>query len=430
MVNQSCDIWIQIPDLGRRIIDVELVGISPERDLALLRLTPESKEIVRTHLGEIPYLSLGNSDMVRRLDEVVALGYPLGQHAWKTTKGHINGYESHLIQLSAPINPGSSGGPLIDAQGKVVGITSSGNLQAQNVGYAIPINDLKIILDDLYRVPLLRRPYLGVLYQKASQEMTEFLGNPAPGGCYVVEVVKNSPLGRVGIQLGDMIYAIDGFTVDMYGDLRTPWNEDKMTIVDYVSGLTQGNEVKLHIYRKGVSMELTAAFGLSELPAIRVVYPGYEEIDYEVVGGMVLMQLTANHIDILKDNVPGLMKYAELKEQGEPALIITHIFPSSQLYRLRTLSIGSTIKEINGEKVSTLEQLRDVLKRSVNSKFLTVRAADNVARLSENMFVVLPFDKILNEEKQLSRDYHYNITPTVKELIASRQGKADEKATA
>ena len=71
--------------------------------------------------------------------------------------------------------------------------------EAQNIGYAIPINDLKIVLPDLYKVKLLRKPFLGILSDNATDNLTDYLGNPAPGGCYVVEIVKGSPLDKAGI---------------------------------------------------------------------------------------------------------------------------------------------------------------------------------------------------------------------------------------
>ena len=84
--------------------------------------------------------------LVRRSDEVLALGYPLGQQSLKSTTGVISGREQHLIQMSAAINPGNSGGPLLNVNGEVVGINSAIIQGAQNVGYIIPINDLKMRL--------------------------------------------------------------------------------------------------------------------------------------------------------------------------------------------------------------------------------------------------------------------------------------------
>src|SRR3990172_3602858 len=131
--------------------------------------------------------------------------------------------------MSAAINPGSSGGPLLNVRGEVVGINSSGVTEAQNIGYIIPINDLKVVLADLHKVKLLHKPFLGVLFNNATEEMVEFMGNPLPGGCNVVEVIKGSTLDRAGVESGDMIYEINGHPVDIYGEMKMPFSEDKVS---------------------------------------------------------------------------------------------------------------------------------------------------------------------------------------------------------
>lgn len=412
--------WIQVPSLGKRIIDVDVIGVSPDRDLALLKVSAEGLDIIRRELGSVPFLPLGDSDLVRRSDDVLALGYPLGQQALKSTTGVISGREQNLIQMSAPINPGSSGGPLLNTRGEVVGINNSGIVEAQNVGYAIPVNDLRIILPDLHKIKLLRRPFLGVLFNNATEAMISYLGNPAPGGCYVVEVIKGSPLDKVGVQSGDMIYEINNYPIDIFGEMKLPFNEDKISIIDYVSRLAIGDNLNLVVYRNGVRKEFNLTFGLPEQPAIHEVFLGYEEIDYEVFAGMVVMPLALNHLPLLGKQAPGLAKYIETKYQSEPTLIITHIFPNSQVYRSRSIPVGSTINEVNGIIVHTLAEFREAVKRGEKTGFLTIRASDNVTRKSENILVVLPWQKILEEEPKLARDFRYPMTQMAQNILQSR----------
>lgn len=419
VVNQAKAIWIQIPSLGKQIIDVEVIGVSPERDLALLRVKPEGLTIIREKLGEIPFLKLGDSDTVRRSDEVMALGYPLGQQSLKSTTGVISGREHNFIQMSAAINPGNSGGPLINIRGEVIGINSAGILEAQNIGYMIPINDLKHVLPDLYKVKLLRKPFLGVLFNNATDALTEYLGNPQPGGCYVVEVIKNSTLDSAGVKPGDMLYEINSHRIDNFGEMVVPWSEDKISIIDYVARLSIGDDVHIVVYRNGDRKEFSAKFSQAKLPAIRKIYPSYEEVDYEVVAGMVVMELTINHIQIMAESVPGLTKYAEMSNQADPVLVVTHIFPNSQLFRTRTILVGSTLKEVNGKAVPTLADLRTALKAGATGKFLTIKAADNVSRASDNVFVALPLQKVLQDEAILAQDYRYPLSKTMKEVLAA-----------
>ncbi len=417
VVHEAAGLWFQMLPLGKRILDVEVVGISPDRDLALLKVSPECLELIKSELGAIPYLPLGNSDLVRRSDDLLALGYPLGQQSLKSTTGVVSGREDGLIQISAPINPGSSGGPTLNTRGEVIGINSSGIIEAQNVGYAIPINDLKIILNDLQKVKLLRRPFLGVLFNNANEALVEFLGNPAPGGCYVVEVIPNSPLDKVGVQSGDMIYEINGHPVDLYGEMKLPFSEDKISIINYVSRLKLGEELRITVYRKGVRKDFELMFNLSEKPAIHEVYPGFEQMDYEIFAGMVVQPLVMNHLPLLAKQAPGLAKYIEMRYQSEPVLIITHIFPNSQLHRSRSLPIGATINEVNGSVVRTLDQFRDAIKLSDQTGFLTLKVSDNVTRKSENLLVVLPWKKVLQEEPKLARDFRYPLTKMAQSIL-------------
>ena len=366
---------------------------------------------------------MGDSDLVLRSDEVLALGYPLGQQSLKSTNGIISGREHSMIQMSAPINPGSSGGPLLNSKGEVIGINSAGVTEAQNVGYAIPINDLKIVLADLSKVRIVRKPFLGVLFNNASDALTEFLGNPAPGGCYVVEVVKGSTLEKAGVKQGDMIYNINGYSIDIFGEMSVQWSEDKISLIEYVSRLSVGETINLVVYRNGSRKEFSVTFGYAELPTIHKVYPGYDAIDYEIFAGMVIMPLTLNHIQLMGPQAPGLAYFAEMCRSAEPVLVVTHIFRNSQLFRARIINPGNTLKEVNGMEVHTLDDLRKALKKGMMNKFLTIRAVDNVNRTTDNVFLALPLEKVLKEEAQLAKDYHYPITEHTKELleIASAQ---------
>lgn len=428
VIDQAKGVWIQVPSLGKRIIDVDVVGVSPDRDLALMRVSAEGLEVIRKELGSIPFLPLGDSDSLRRSDDVLALGYPLGQQSIKSTSGVVSGREQGLIQTSAALNPGNSGGPLVNTNGEVIGINTMIAAEAQNVGYAIPVNDLKIVLPDLHNVKVLRKPFLGVLFNNATDALTEYLGNPQPGGCYVVEVVKGSTLEKAGVQSGDMLYEVNGHRIDIYGEMKLPFSEDKISLVDYAARLAIGEKVNLTIYRKGYRKEFTVTFGLPERPAIREIYPGYEEIDYEIFAGMVVMPLTLNHLPLLGNRAPGLAKYLETKNQEEPALIVTHIFPNCQLYRSRSLPIGCTLSQVNGMKVQTLDEFREAIKKTGNGKFLTIIATDNVTRKSENLLVVLPWNKVVEEEPRLARDFKYPLTQLARAVIET-QIKSNTKSS-
>lgn len=420
VVNQAKAIAVQIPSLGKEQFYADIIAVCFERDLALLKLKDEDLDEIKLALGKIPYLELGDSQKITRANEVMVLGYPLGQQSLKSTNGIVSGTLGssentggrYLIQIDAPLNPGNSGGPALDRDGKVIGIVCSGIMTAQNVGYIITVNELKNVLNDLYNAKdkLLRKPYLGIFFNAGNAALTKFLGNPLPGGCYITGVYSGSLLDKVGIKSGDMLYEIDGHQIDCFGEIALEGYEDKLSLIDYVSFIPLDQEVKMAVYRNGKRKDFKFNFTSSKLPEIRVMYPDFEEIDYEIIGGMVVMQLTRNHLAYLINIAPELIKYEESKNQIEPALIITHIHPDSQAQRSRILIPGARLKEVNGVAVKTLAEFRDAVRKSLEMEYLTVKTYSDI-------FTAFPFKRVLEDEFRLSKMYRYPITPMAQELM-------------
>lgn len=426
VVDQAKALSIQIPSFGKRRFDIDLIGVSPERDLALVRLKPDDLKDIKAALKKIPFVTLGNSDQVHRSDQIMALGYPLGQQSLKSTTGVVSGRETmsgqQMIQISAPINPGNSGGPSINCFGQVIGVNTANIPSAQNVGYIIPSNEVALFIKQIKQMQpegpcrFLRKPYLGVLYNAASETLTDFLGNPQPGGMYVAGTVTGSTLEKAGVKPGDMIYEIDGHRVDVYGEMNVPWSEDKISVVDYVSRLMINEKVNLKVYRKGKPLNLKVTFKECELAPVRVKYPAYEKIDYEIIGGLIFMELALNHIPLLVSAAPELTKYIQTSHQQTGAIIITHMFPASGASRSRTVASGRVIKEVNGTKVTSLSEFREALKKSLETKFITLKTPEDV-------LIVMPLESVLLDEPKLARDYFYTITPFTKEFIKQAQIK-------
>lgn len=407
VVNQTTSIVIQMPAFGKHQFEADLVGIMPEKDFALLKLKPYDVELIKKTLGDISTLPLGDSDTVLRSQEILALGYPLGQESLKSTTGVISGRESGMIQMSAPINPGSSGGPSIDTHGHVVGINTAGITEAQNVGYIVPINDLKTFLSDLREGGLIRKPYIGIYQSMATPELVKALGNPEPGGTYVVEVLHDSPL-KGQLESGDMIYEINGIPIDLYGELVVPWSEDKVSTAEYIARLKVGQQVSLTVYRKGEKKKFVCTFDRKKLSPIRQMFPGYEELEYEAFGGYIVMPLMINHLPHLLKIAPNLSKYAQEKYQSEPVLVVTYLLPDSPAYRARLRIVGSVLKKVNGHKVATLADLKDALAQSGDQ--ITVETTDNI-------LVALSKENVLKQEKQLARTFGYQVTPAMQQLL-------------
>lgn len=414
VVDEATKVWVHLPSLGRRSIFVDIVSLCPDRDLALLRVQKEELEFLRSAIGEIRPLPFGDSDLIQRTERVLVLGYPLGQHRMKSSTGVISGRESgegrSLIQITAPINPGNSGGPLLNARGEIIGIAISMVFLAQNIGYAIPINELKIVLDDLYATRFVRRESLGARFNFATDDAARLLGNPLPVGFYVNKIFKNSLMERAGVVEGDMIYEFNGFRLDGYGDTTAPWSYEKIAVNDLVARLKIGDPVHLVIYRTGKRLDLHFNFDQSPPYPVRYMYPGYEAVEYEIIGGMVVMQLADNHLFPLLTSVPYLISYARTENKVDPVLVVTHIIPGSLAQQIHNLVPGFILKEVNGKAVGTMEQFRSAVRESVKSQFLTLKTADCI-------FSVLPFAQVLKDEHQLSKDFAYPISPFVQELL-------------
>ncbi|MCL5436626.1 MAG: trypsin-like peptidase domain-containing protein [Candidatus Dependentiae bacterium] len=417
--------YIQLPFFGKRRFDVKVIGACPERDLALIRVIPEDLTAIMNELGSLPILELGDSDEVKRADEVMTLGYPLGQEWLKSTIGVVSGQQHvgnrYMIQIDAAINPGNSGGPSFDRDGKVIGVNTSGIIGEgiQNVGYIIPVNEVKLFLQQLEGAPIardvkfLRKPFLGGVFIDASENMARFFGNPINCGCYTVAVCKNSPIDKAGVKAGDMIYEIDGHPVDYFGDLQVSWSEDRVSITDYTSRLKVGDSIHLVYYREGKKYEADVTFSLAEVLPVRVRYPDFEFIDYEVIGGVVVMELTLNHILLLAKENPRLGNYMEFDKQLKPALLITHLLPDSEAAKSRVLAVGDVIGELNGVRVKTLEEFRNAVLESKKSGYITLK-------VERDIFAVLSLQRALVDEKKLSEAFFYRITPFVAHLIADQ----------
>jgi len=414
VIHEAKTVWIQIPYLGRQIIKASLVGFCPQMDIALLKISHEGFTEIKEKVGKIPFLALGNSDNVKRTDTVMVLGYPLGHHLIKSTIGVMSGREStggiSLLQMTAPINPGSSGGPILSSFGSVIGIAVATHMMAHNVGYAIPINELKVIFDDLQKQKLLRKPMLGAIFQNATNDQAKYLGNPEPAGFYVQKVLKDSLMEKEGVLPGDMLYMFNGFSIDAYGEARVQWSDDRVLLRDLISRLSIGELISMVLYRGGQKKEITFTLEVPPVYPIRKVYPGFEDVEYEVVGGMVIMPLTDDHIQLLSGLRPDLFKYVRVENRDEPVLIITHILPGSYAQQLRCLMVGDILQTVNGDEVRTLDDFRVAIKKSIETDFLSIQTV-------ENTLAVFEFRSMLKDEENLSSSFSYPISVSMSKLI-------------
>ncbi|UYO36632.1 trypsin-like peptidase domain-containing protein [Bacillus zhangzhouensis] len=217
-----------------KTIEGKLVGADPLTDLAVV-------EISSSHVTEVA--ELGNSSSLRAGETVIAIGNPLGEDLSRTvTQGIVSGVDRtvsintsagessiNVIQTDAAINPGNSGGPLLTTDGKVVGITSMkiSETGVEGIGFALPINDVKPIAEQLLAKGKIERPYIGIsmldLEQVPDVYQKETLGlknSQLDQGVYVKEIAAGSPAAKAGLKSEDVITAINGKQIKTGSELR------------------------------------------------------------------------------------------------------------------------------------------------------------------------------------------------------------------
>ncbi|MBA3954996.1 PDZ domain-containing protein, partial [Candidatus Dependentiae bacterium] len=387
-------------------------------DIALLKVTPEGKKVILQELGKVPYLELGDSEELKLVEPVLALGYPLGQSYIKSTVGVLGGREyfeqtnTSYMHITAPINPGNSGGPLLNRKGQVVGINTAGHFgEMQNMGYIVPINYAKILLDDLFTQKLLHKPALGIATNYTTEEQARLLKNPWPAGVYINDVQEDSVAYKAGMRTGDMLYSINGYTIDPFGDVIVEWRSArKISLKEFLIHLRVNTPLSFTVYRKGQRKELKGTLTPPALEPIRKIYPDFEaqELDYEIIGGMCLMQLRSNHFDVLHDTF-ALREYKAPENAHKSALVITSIMPGSYAERIQCFYPGDIVSAINDQEVSTLVDLRKALLKSKKSGVIGITTKSKIN-------TVLSVNKLLTDESRITRQCKFTTTPGIKSL--------------
>lgn len=221
--------------------------------------------IVKVDMINIPVAELGDSDELNVGELAVAIGNPLGLEFERTvTAGVISGLDravsveggvvmDNLIQTDASINPGNSGGPLLNGQGQVIGINTAKAASGEGMGFAIPINQVKPIIDQVLETGTYKIVYMGIK-GIGLQEYESLLGvDLAPEyGAAVLEVEPNSPAAKAGLQTGDVITEIDGWEIKDFNQL-------KAALYDY----NQGDKAELKIIRNTKEETLEIEFSVA-----------------------------------------------------------------------------------------------------------------------------------------------------------------------
>jgi Do/DeqQ family serine protease len=241
-----------------KTFDAKLVGADKPSDLAVLKIEAQN----------MPFLNLGNSDTVRIGDIVLAIGNPLGIGQTVTAgiisaKGRRTGLSDgsfeDFLQTDAPINRGNSGGALVNLAGELIGINSqilSGGPSGGNIGigFSIPSNMAKSVMEQLLRDGRVRRGMLGIGIQNLNEDTAQALGLKDTSGVLVSDVRKGSAAEKAGFKRTDVITAINGEKI-----------EDSNVLRNKVAGTLPGTEIKITVLRDGSPHELTATLDEFEM---------------------------------------------------------------------------------------------------------------------------------------------------------------------
>jgi Do/DeqQ family serine protease len=250
VVKGADEILIRLSD--KREYRGQILGTDPKTDLAVVKFQPDHELTVAT---------LGNSDALRVGEWAIAIGNPFGLDQ-TVTVGVISAtgrsdvgiatYEN-FIQTDASINPGNSGGPLVNLKGQVIGVNTAIVAAGQGIGFAIPINMVKRVVDQLVDKGKVVRGWLGVALQPLSPDLAQSLGLEGTNGAVVGSTITGSPAAQAGLEQGDVIVAFD----------KTPV-EDYRHVQRLVAETRVGKSVQLQIVRKKQKMDLTVT--IAEVP--------------------------------------------------------------------------------------------------------------------------------------------------------------------
>ena len=252
--------------------DAEVIGTDPSTDLALLKIDAPA--------DQFKPLKLGDSENAKVGDPVVAIGNPFGLDRTVTT-GIVSALQreiqsltdyqiSNVIQTDVAINPGNSGGPLINSDGEVIGVNSqiaTGGSSEGNVGigFAIPVNTVKDVVEQLKADGSVEHAYLGISAATLSPEVSDALNLPVDSGVLVQEVTQDGPSGQAGLKGGDEEVTVGAVQVKAGGDIITAINgEDISSMDDLISKVNEskvGDTLTLTVLRDGDSQDIDVTLG-------------------------------------------------------------------------------------------------------------------------------------------------------------------------
>ena len=335
----------------------KILGMDKKTDIAVIKISTKGIKDIEKRVAK-----LGDSDKLKVGQIVIAIGNPLGLErtvtvgvisALKRSIG-ITEYED-FIQTDAAINPGNSGGPLVNIKGEVIGINTAIIANAQGIGFAIPINLAKWVMEQIIQHGRVIRGWLGVVIQDITPEIAEAIG--IREGVLITQVVKGSPADKAGLKVGDVIVAINGQKIRTAKELQLK-----------VIKIRPGTTVVLDVIRKGKPIKVKVIIG--ELP------------EDKQAGAVVTPE---NLGLILRD-----LKPEELRKYGVPyGVIVEEVIPNS-VAEFAGLRPGDIILEVQYQPVRSVRDFYRIIEKLKDEG--KSRALLLVRRGRFNTFISLPLE--------------------------------------
>ncbi len=329
---------ITITLFDKRTFPCALIGSDPATDIAVIKISGTVPQ-------DLPVAVMANSDTLKVGEIAIAIGNPFG-FGHTVTMGIISAtgregfgladYE-YYIQTDAAINPGNSGGALININGKLIGINTaifSRNGGYMGIGFAIPSNMVKQVVDELINKGKVTRGWLGVYIQNITPEIAKNFKFEGRKGVLVADIMKDSPAKRAQIEIGDIIISVNGIEVSDINQLRR-----------YVASLKPGSTAKVKIFRAGQELERDVL--IAELPS-QVQGPEEKMEEVDTIGMRVG--------DITEENA---YKFRITDTTG---VIVLEIQEQSPAYEAGMMA-GDIIKEIENTPVENVDRYNKLLKQ-------------------------------------------------------------------
>jgi serine protease Do len=348
VVDGATDVLVTLPD--RREFKAKVIGTDAKTDVALVKI----------EASNLPAITVGNSSKLQIGDAVLAIGNPYGV-GQTVTMGIVSatgrtglGIETYedFIQTDAPINPGNSGGALVNDRGELIGINTAilsegsggGN---QGIGFAVPVNLARQVMDQIESHGHVTRSYLGVSVQEVTPAIAKAIGLNGLGGALISNVSPDSPAQRAGLQTGDVILDMNGASIAESNQLRMQ-----------VSMMNPNQNVHLKIFRDGQTRDVTVQLG--EMPGEKLAKAANQSQATDAsLQGVSVADLDAR----------------TARQLGLPAstagVVVTDVDPASQAASAG-LKEGDVIQQVNRQPVTSTGDFAQAVKKSNGESLLLV----------------------------------------------------------